>query len=280
MPTDPRLPMLPWYPESFATETRGWSLLERGLYRELLDAQWLLGSLPTDQQTLIKIARVTSREFKRAWPRVQTKFTVDAPGCMTNDVQKSVRIQCVYRHARYVTSGRRGGLASAQVRDKSRIDSSEASSHPSSPASSHPSRVAQASLKHLKSKNKNKTSESESLSDSSSVLDRPSLPDSSLVAKNKFSRIERGVRIPEPFHLTSAMRAWASEHAPRVDVHAGTLEFVEFWRAVPGARGRKVNWELVWRCRMRALESRAAHREATAPEATRYDRLMRAVDGK
>ena len=68
------LPMMPWWPKDFLAATLGWRLLERGLYRCLLDAQWELGSLPNDEQELALIASATTSEFNTAWPRVKVKF--------------------------------------------------------------------------------------------------------------------------------------------------------------------------------------------------------------
>lgn len=70
----------------------------------------------------------------------------------------------------------------------------------------------------------------------------------------------RGTRCPEPFMLTKDMRAWAAEHAPNVDVTAATAEFVDYWRAIPGERGIKLDWIATWRNWMRRAEERGRGR--------------------
>ncbi len=75
---------MPWYPRDFASSTRGWSLLERGLYRELLDAQWDLGGLPNDERVLQRIVGATAAEWRAAWHVVSQKFVVCDDGLLRN----------------------------------------------------------------------------------------------------------------------------------------------------------------------------------------------------
>jgi uncharacterized protein YdaU (DUF1376 family) len=77
--TAPAFPRMPWYPRDFACATRTWPLVARGVYRELLDAQWDLGGslpgvLPDDPDELREIARVNEAEWKVAWRYVAPKF--------------------------------------------------------------------------------------------------------------------------------------------------------------------------------------------------------------
>lgn len=86
------------------------------------------------------------------------------------------------------------------------------------------------------------------------------------------SRGARGERIPEPFLLTGEMRAWAATEVPAVDLDAATREFVDYWRGVPGARGRKLDWPATWRNRIREV----GYRRST-PKATRDDENLAVV---
>jgi uncharacterized protein YdaU (DUF1376 family) len=75
----PQFPRMPYYPRDFASATRGWPLVARGVYHELLDAQWdsggcTIGTLPDDQALLRDVARVTPSEWKVAWRYVEPKF--------------------------------------------------------------------------------------------------------------------------------------------------------------------------------------------------------------
>lgn len=66
----------------------------------------------------------------------------------------------------------------------------------------------------------------------------------------------RGTRLPDDFCLNSEMREWAAKSVPHVDLSLALAEFVDYWRGVPGQRGRKLDWLGTWRNRMRELEGR------------------------
>lgn len=67
----------------------------------------------------------------------------------------------------------------------------------------------------------------------------------------------RGTRLPDGFCLNSAMREWAAEKAPHVNTDGALAEFCDYWRAIPGRQGKKLDWPATWRNRMRELEARA-----------------------
>src|SRR5438128_6020042 len=69
-----RLPWFKWFPGDWLAETQGWPLLARGVYRELLDAQWNMGVLPAEPSRLRKLVGATPREWRVAWPFVSSKF--------------------------------------------------------------------------------------------------------------------------------------------------------------------------------------------------------------
>lgn len=69
-----------------------------------------------------------------------------------------------------------------------------------------------------------------------------------------------GTRLPEDFWPDPAMIAWARHDTPLVDVKTATEEFKDYWKGIPGVRGRKLDWPATWRNRMRELQGRAAAR--------------------
>jgi uncharacterized protein YdaU (DUF1376 family) len=84
MSKSPSLPFMPWFPSRFLSSTRGWSITARGVYRELLDCQWEMGSLPASATELQEMIGATKTEWKY-WPSlVETKFPVDADGRRRN----------------------------------------------------------------------------------------------------------------------------------------------------------------------------------------------------
>lgn len=53
-------------------------------------------------------------------------------------------------------------------------------------------------------------------------------------------------RIPDGFQVNPEMVAWCRKNFPAIDGKAQTDKFITYWRATPGAKGEKVNWDLAW----------------------------------
>lgn len=81
--------------------------------------------------------------------------------------------------------------------------------------------------------------------------------------------VVRGTKLPtDPDAiLTPHVVEWARIQAPDVDVTKALAEFCDYWRAIPGARGRKTDWPATFRNRLRELQGRA--RARPMPAATR-----------
>ncbi|WP_230870823.1 hypothetical protein [Mycobacterium canetti] len=74
---------------------------------------------------------------------------------------------------------------------------------------------------------------------------------------------KRGTRIPDGWQPNPATVASMRQKFPDVDLDEVTEEFVDFWRAEPGARGRKLDWDATWRNRVREIASRQRARAPT-----------------
>jgi uncharacterized protein YdaU (DUF1376 family) len=81
------LPMLPWFPGSFMSSTRGWSVTAKGVYRELLDAQWDLKTLPVDPEELRQLIGATPAEWALGWPKCEPKFP------LVDDGRRNARLE-------------------------------------------------------------------------------------------------------------------------------------------------------------------------------------------
>lgn len=82
----------------------------------------------------------------------------------------------------------------------------------------------------------------------------PSRPDPADFSNEKSSRADkpaqprkRGTRIPDDFTVTDPMVAWARDRVPQVDGRLETEKFVNYWRAQPGQKGTKLDWDATWR---------------------------------
>lgn len=69
-------------------------------------------------------------------------------------------------------------------------------------------------------------------------------------------RAADGTRVPDPFPITEELRKWALTETPGVDVDRATAEFLDYWRSVPGTKGKKLDWIGTWRNRLRELHDR------------------------
>ena len=86
---------------------------------------------------------------------------------------------------------------------------------------------------------------------------------------SKTSGKTRGTRIPEDWQPSPALVAWTQEHAPAAATNAEVARFADYWRAIPGARGRKTDWAATWRnwARRAQEDHDARQRRAPAPGA-------------
>ena len=91
-PKQKRLPYIKWFPSDFAGATRGWSIVARGLYRELIDAQWDMGGLPNDEAALRRIVAFDpDMDWTAAWSVVRSKFELCADGKLRNAKVEQLR---------------------------------------------------------------------------------------------------------------------------------------------------------------------------------------------
>ena len=96
--------MMPWYPGDFMRSTRGWSVSAKGVYRELLDAQWDMGGLPVDPAELAELIRATPAEWKAGWSKCESKFPISEDG-----LRRNARLETHRSKAADLTERRRKG---------------------------------------------------------------------------------------------------------------------------------------------------------------------------
>jgi uncharacterized protein YdaU (DUF1376 family) len=263
------LVMLPWFPRDFIASTLGWKLAERGLYMALLGAQWELGSLPNDLEELAVIAGAKPDEFAQAWPRVSVKFRISEGRLFNPRLEQHREKSTRLKHERS-SAGKRGGRASAATRQAKTQANAEANAQANGqsktkPPSPSPSPVDPSCNSTL------------SLSLTSSGAQKNPRADDE---PKKQQPVEmRGTRIPLPFLVTDDLRAWAQIEAPHVDLRKATAEFEDYWRGVPGAKGRKVDWAATWKNRMREQQARAGAGKRGGNDApmTKHDRIIEAL---
>jgi uncharacterized protein YdaU (DUF1376 family) len=57
---------------------------ERGIYRHLLDVQWIEGSIPGDIPTLSKLLKIPEERMGKIWETISQKFTLKSRGRLMN----------------------------------------------------------------------------------------------------------------------------------------------------------------------------------------------------
>ena len=78
------MPMMPWYEGDFMRSTRGWTVTAKGVYREILCAQWDAGTLPEDPEELRMMIGATAAEWSAGWRRCESKFPIVEGGGRRN----------------------------------------------------------------------------------------------------------------------------------------------------------------------------------------------------
>ncbi len=87
----------------------------------------------------------------------------------------------------------------------------------------------------------------------------------------------RATRIPDPFHVTAAMREWAAAEVPGLDLDRSTRTFVDYWRGESGSKAAKRDWIATWRNWLRRDAERATPRAGQQPRPTRDDENLSVV---
>lgn len=91
----------------------------------------------------------------------------------------------------------------------------------------------------------------------------------------KTPKPRRGSRVPDDFAIDKSMRAWAAKSAPDVDLDKTLEDFIDYWKAVPGAKGVKLDWVATWRQSMRKQQVWAQERKPKAGAPSRDDWMYR-----
>lgn len=81
-----------------------------------------------------------------------------------------------------------------------------------------------------------------------------------------------GTRIPNDFHLTSSMTAWALEWCPNLDAKSEISKFKDYYRAVAGRNQFRTDWEAAWRLWMTNSQERITPPRTPSTPTSAWDR--------
>lgn len=82
---------------------------------------------------------------------------------------------------------------------------------------------------------------------------------------------KRGTRLPEPFHPN--LRMAQAEGLSFPQAHREAERFRDYWRAVPGEKGVKLDWDATWRNWCRKAADQLGVQPQEQPEGTMVSRL-------
>lgn len=92
----------------------------------------------------------------------------------------------------------------------------------------------------------------------------PTRPDPTPTSK-EVGGASRGSRVTDPFPISDEMRTWGKDETPLVDLDKKTIEFVDYWAALPGQKGIKSDWLRTWKNGMRKQQEFAERDQAKKP---------------
>lgn len=110
------LPYYKWFPQKYRSNRRVQraGYIARGLYRELIDEQWLEGSIPSEIEQLADICDCPVDVMHENWPSIAGCFEVGDDGRLRNPVIEIYRTVKDAERVDKKNAGRKGGLAKAK----------------------------------------------------------------------------------------------------------------------------------------------------------------------
>jgi hypothetical protein len=91
---------------------------------------------------------------------------------------------------------------------------------------------------------------------------------------------ETSYRLPDDWQPKDDDIRVMSEHFPEIDLKLETHAFRDYWRAVPGAKGRKSDWDATWRNWIRNSFKRSKGKAKPTTDWEALDRWAREQDEK
>lgn len=207
---------LPLFVGDFLASTATWTGPERGLYLQLLAFQWASGPLPCDHDRLALVLHYDPKEFKKLWPVMAGKFK-NGDGALTNPKLEVVRGKSAEIHAARIARATAASNARWNAPSNAQALHTASVEHDSSNAPAIPSNLIQ----------------------SRSNLDQSPREDMSRAKRST------GHRLPGDFELTPERRKFAE--AEKINPEREFQKFSDYWAAISGAKGRKLDWDATWR---------------------------------
>lgn len=251
--TTQKTPAFQWYPKDYLCSLRVQclTLAEEGAYVRCLNYAWLNGYIPNDEAAVV---RLIGKGATAAIARVVMELFVVSPDDSSRLIHdrleaeraKQAENSEMRRRAAEARWGKkRGELAEGRQMQVQTPRSAAEQTHSVSDSAPVDARAYASALQNT------------SLSSSSSSSSPESKKDNPIGLSKKAT--VRGSRLPDDFTVTDEMRAFAQTRAPDVRIDLETEKFRNYWTALAGSKGVKLDWPATWRNWMlRAQEDRHA----------------------
>lgn len=129
MKSDRANPFLPWFVQDFraSRKVQRMDYIAQGLYRQLLDEEFLEGPLLNDPQALAEICNCPVKVMERAWPSIKPCF-IEVDGRLINAKLEGIRTERDRVRIMRAQAGRLGGLAKHAVANAKHLPDDAANS--------------------------------------------------------------------------------------------------------------------------------------------------------
>lgn len=233
-------PYFPLYPGDYLADTQHLTTVEHGAYLLLLLTMWRSPDcrLPNDEARLARYCKMRPSHFRKVWPSIQDLFTVEGDKITQKRLQEEYRKACSKRTSAR-TAGSLGGISRA--------------------------------AKSLKDNKAGQADAKRTLSQPEPELYTPLNPPTGEgpdgdrgegktdLFENPPAASRKGARLPEGWKPNTALIAYAEKELglSRSFLARETEAFRDYWRAAPGQKGVKLDWDATWRNWMRRTAERA-----------------------
>jgi uncharacterized protein YdaU (DUF1376 family) len=244
-----QLPVMPLYTDALIADTTHLTAAEFGAYMLLLIAMWRSGgSLPDVEADIRRISRIRDNHWDRSRDRIFALFARE-DGRLTQKRLQAEFEKSTERHERRSAAGRKGG------KKPSKEAAQGLPTRPTykAPLQDTPTRTPYSGAKSLKTLDPVKAMLSDSLkqTDCNTPLNYELVKEEereTIVSPKKKVLPKRGGRIPDDWAPSDADRMYAaSKGLPPARVDREAEAFRNYWMAVAGERGVKVDWPATWR---------------------------------
>lgn len=227
---------MPLYWGDYLRDTGHLSTAEHGAYFLLIGHYWTSGKpLPDDDEYLRRIARMTAREWRVSRETLAGFFTISdglwhhgRVGKELEDAEKSYADRCARTKA--ATEARRQRNEQRNEEPKSK----QTDNVTTNVTRTQPQPQPQSSLR---------SEESDAIASGAQAA----------LTNGEAPKSKRGTRLPSDWEPSADDRAFAAEHGfLNGTCDALAAEFRDYWIAVSGQRGVKLDWSATFRNRVRA----------------------------